>query len=70
MGHVNRIQGKTAAVKIDGAFEMVTISKLTRSFLDRGNLGIQSFRYGIGDAMLEIGQHIILARSYTGTSYH
>ena len=45
-------------MEIDGDLELVTVTEPAGALLDRGDLGIQSFGHGVGNAMLEIGQHI------------
>lgn len=45
-------------MEIDGDLEVVTVTKPAGTFLNGGDLGIQPPRHGVGDAMLEIGQHI------------
>ena len=50
-------------MKVDGDLEMVRIAKAAGALLEGGNLGVQSFRDGVGDAMREVGRHV---RQMTG----
>jgi len=50
MGDLNRIQIKTAAVKIGGDLEMVTISEPTGT-CRVASLEYNLFRHNVGDAM-------------------
>ncbi len=45
-------------MEIDGDLEVIAITEPAGTFLNGGDLGIQSFCHGVGDAMLEIGQHV------------
>ena len=45
-------------MEIDGDLEMLRVAIATGTFLDRGDLGIQSLGNGVGNAMREIRQHI------------
>ena len=58
MGHLDRIQVKTAAVEIDGDLKMGTRADSIGPFWSRGPRGMQPFRHGTGDAMFERG-HLI-----------
>lgn len=45
-------------MEIDGDLELLRVAIATGTFLDRGDLGIQSLGNGVGNAMREIGKHI------------
>ena len=45
-------------MEIDGDLEVVRIAITASALLDGSDLGIQSFRDGVGDAMGKVGQHI------------
>ncbi len=45
-------------MEINGNLEVVRVAIATSALLDSSDLGIESFRNSVGDAMLKISQHI------------
>jgi hypothetical protein len=56
---ISWVEAQTAAMEVNGGFEILDIPEASRSSLDGHDLTVQSLGHPVGDRVLAVGQNIL-----------